>query len=110
MACVLYVTRRYWLPTWRAFAARYLNRQQYSFLADQDAGLSSLNFDLSTNIASGDARQGLDASAKKEIQRLMRQRGIDFDEAREIFTKQRFSEHGIGPDGRPLDPKAVFFS
>lgn len=40
----------------------------------------------------------------------MRSRKVGFDEARRIFTEQRFANNGIGPDGRPRDPKFVSFS
>lgn len=82
----------------------------YSFLRDRDAGFSSNTFDLSGNIESADTRQGLDNRAKREIKRIMRNQQISFDEARAIYTQQRFRDNDIGPDGRPTDPRAVFFS
>jgi hypothetical protein len=40
----------------------------------------------------------------------MKSRKVDFDEARRIYTEQRFASNNIGPDGRPRDPKFVSFS
>lgn len=40
----------------------------------------------------------------------MKKRGVGFDEARRLFVEKRFGENGIGPDGRPRDPKFVSFS
>ena len=59
---------------------------------------------------SGDSRQGLDDAGKKEVQRIMKTRRVGFDEARRIYTEQRFAKNDIGPDGRPRDPKFVSFS
>lgn len=81
-----------------------------SFANDMELGFTSGDFDLSTNVASGDSRAGLDQRAKREIQQIMRSRGVGFDEARRIYTEQRFAKNNIGPDGRPRDPKFVSFS
>lgn len=75
-----------------------------------EAGLSSANFDLAGNVASGDGRAGLDDAAKREVLRIMKRRRLKFDEARRVYMEQRFRENGIGPDGRPRDPKFVSFS
>lgn len=40
----------------------------------------------------------------------MKRRGVGFDEARRIYMQDRFQKNGIGPDGRPRDPKFVSFS
>lgn len=81
-----------------------------SFTADIEAGFTSTDFDLSANVAEGDSRAGLDRKAKREIRRLMRSRRVNFDEARRLYTEQRFAKNNIGPDGRPRDPKFVSFS
>ncbi|EHA54045.1 hypothetical protein MGG_08833 [Pyricularia oryzae 70-15] len=81
-----------------------------SFSDDAEAGLSSANFDLTGNIDEGDARAGLDDAAKAEILRIMKQRRLRFDEARKVYMENRFRDNGIGPDGRPRDPKFVSFS
>lgn len=81
-----------------------------SFSDDAEAGLSSANFDLATNIDEGDSRAGLDDVAKAEILRIMKKRRLRFDEARKVYMEIRFRENGIGPDGRPRDPKFVSFS
>lgn len=79
-------------------------------MGDVEAGLTSSNFDLSANIADGDIREGLNQKAKREIRKIMKGRGVEFDEARRIYTEQRFAKNNIGPDGRPRDPKFVSFS
>ena len=75
-----------------------------------ESGFTSTDFDLSANIAAGDSRAGLDQAAKREIQKIMKSRRVEFDEARRMFTEQRFAKNNIGPDGRPRDPKFVSFS
>ena len=52
----------------------------------------------------------MDAKGKKEIQKIMKSRGVGFDEARRVWMQIRFKEEGIGEDGRPKDPKFVSFS
>lgn len=53
-------------------------------MGDVEAGLTSSNFDLSANIADGDIREGLNQKAKREIRKIMKGRGVEFDEARRI--------------------------
>ncbi|KAF2768476.1 hypothetical protein EJ03DRAFT_343969 [Teratosphaeria nubilosa] len=84
--------------------------QSANFTEDAEAGLHSANFDLSGNIEAEDSRRGLDESAKQEVYRIMKLRKVTFDEARRIYTEQRFRKEGVGADGRPLDKKAVMFS
>lgn len=74
-----------------------------------EAGFSSSNFDLHENIEGGDSRAGLDERGKAEVQRMMKSRGVGFDEARRLVVEERFRQQGIGKDGRPRDPKAVMF-
>ncbi|KAK0354450.1 hypothetical protein LTR91_006736 [Friedmanniomyces endolithicus] len=81
-----------------------------TFAEDAEAGLHSSNFNLAENIEAGDSRRGLDAGAKREVQRVMRSRGVGFDEARRMVMEERFGREGIAADGRPLDRKAVMFS
>ncbi|KAF1942044.1 hypothetical protein EJ02DRAFT_454556 [Clathrospora elynae] len=81
-----------------------------SFREDIEAGLSSSAFDLGGNVEAGDSRQGLDDAGKKEVMRIMKRRGVDFDEARRIFMQERFKKNNIGADGIPRDPKFVSFS
>lgn len=71
---------------------------------------SSDAFDLNANVAAGDSRSGLDLQGKKEILKIMKQESCSFDEARRILMEKRLAMNGIAPDGRPLDPRAVFFS
>lgn len=52
----------------------------------------------------------MDRKAKREIKKIMKSRGVGFDEARRIYTEGRFAKNNIGPDGRPRDPKFVSFS
>lgn len=86
------------------------HRLPSSFTADLEAGLSSSQFDIAANVADGDTRAGLDQRAKGEVRKIMKNRRVDFDEARRIYTEQRFARNNIGPDGRPRDPKFVSFS
>lgn len=81
-----------------------------TFMGDVESGFTSADFDLSSNITEGDSRAGLDQKAKREIQRLMKIRGINFDEARRVYMEQRFKKNGIGADGIPRDPKFVSFA
>lgn len=115
----LYLTRNRWLQVLpelpflpdrtRAYLYSRLPAGS-SFADDMEAGLSSAAFDLSGNVAAGDARAGLDAAAKAEILRIMKKRRLPFDDARRVYMERRFSANGIGPDGRPRDPKFVSFS
>jgi hypothetical protein len=65
---------------------------------------------MSGNITDGDSRSGLDENGKREVLRIMKRRGVGFDEARRLFMEQRFKKAGIGEDGIPNDPKFVSFS
>ncbi|KAF2719624.1 hypothetical protein K431DRAFT_339940 [Polychaeton citri CBS 116435] len=80
-----------------------------SFRDDAEAGFSSANFNLADNIEAGDSRRGLDEGGKSEIQRIMKSRGVTFDEARRMYIEERFGREGIAKDGRPMDRKAVMF-
>ena len=105
----LYYTRERW--TYLVPLPDYIyHRLPSSFSNDIESGFSSNDFDLTTNVAGGDSRAGLDQPAKREIQKIMKRRRIGFDEARRVYTEQRFASHGIGADGRPKDPKFVSFS
>ena len=128
-SAVLYLTRTYWTPyappipyltiegPLPAFIARRLpaNRPTYSrlpgsFSEDMNAGLSSTNFDLSSNLEEGDSRRGLDDEGKEAVKRIMARRKCGFDEARAIWVRERLRRENVDEDGRPRDPKAVFFS
>jgi len=78
-------------------------------MSDVEGGFTSSNFNLSDNIMEGDSRSGLDANSKRDIQRIMRSRGIGFDEARALHMQSTFKGAGIGKDGLPNDPKLVTF-
>lgn len=105
----LYLTRSRWMHL--VHVPDYLyHRLPSSFTADLEAGMSSSHFDVTANIADGDTRAGLDQNAKRDIRRIMKGRRVNFDEARRIYTEQRFAKNNIGPDGRPRDPKFVSFS
>lgn len=52
----------------------------------------------------------MDERGKQEVYRIMKRRGVGFDEGRRLFLMERFGREGIGEDGRPLDRKAVMFS
>lgn len=106
---VLYLTRARWLHLIPLPDYIY-HRLPSSFASDVEAGLSSSQFDLAGNIADGDSRAGLDGKAKQEVKKIMKRQNVGFDEARRIYTEQRFARNNIGPDGRPRDPKFVSFS
>ncbi|KAH0846639.1 hypothetical protein AYO21_11451 [Fonsecaea monophora] len=118
LSTILYFTRSRWtpyLPIPVQDLLSRLNPYTYSrvpttFMGDVESGFTSADFDLSSNIMEGDSRGGLDQRAKREIQRLMKIRGINFDEARRVYMEQRFKKNGIGEDGIPKDPKFVSFS
>ena len=42
--------------------------------------------------------------------RIMKRRGVGFDEARRLLMQERFKKQGVGEDGVPRDPKFVSFS
>lgn len=114
VATVLYFTRAHWMhlvPNLPIPGRDYIySRLPSTFTGDMEAGLSSSTFDLSGNVESGDSRAGLDDRSKAEILQIMKKRRMKFDEARRVYMENRFRANGIGPDGRPLDPKAVTFS
>ncbi|KAF3769665.1 hypothetical protein M406DRAFT_343801 [Cryphonectria parasitica EP155] len=112
LVTLLYLTRGRWAHLLPGFpGSDYLySRLPASFAGDIEAGLSSADFDLSANVAGGDGRAGLDDDAKREILKIMKKRRMRFDEARRVYMEDRFKANGIGPDGRPRDPKFVSFS
>jgi len=79
-------------------------------VSDVESGFTSNDFDLSSNVMEGDSRAGLDVKGKRDVQRIMKNRGIGFDEARRVYMEQRFKKNNIGADGLPRDPKFVSFS
>ncbi|RKP35244.1 hypothetical protein BJ085DRAFT_23524 [Dimargaris cristalligena] len=84
------------------------NTRTGSFQADLEAGLTSDNFDISSNVRNGDPRTGLDRG--DEIKTIMTTEKCGFDEARKIYHERALKSHNIDPlTGIPLDPKAVFF-
>jgi len=116
LSTALFVFRAHWLPLLPSINLPSIPGSQYiysrlpsSFASDIEAGLSSSAFDLTGNL-SGDSRAGLDDASKREIQKIMKNRRVNFDEARRIYTEGRFAKNNIGPDGRPRDPKFVSFS
>lgn len=111
---VLFFTRAHWRPlvpdVHIPYAGYLYSRLPTSFSGDIEAGLSSSTFDLSSNVDAGDSRAGLDDASKAEILKIMKKRRMNFDQARKVYMEGRFSANGIGPDGRPRDPKFVSFS
>ncbi|GAA5948962.1 hypothetical protein JCM3765_003969 [Sporobolomyces pararoseus] len=71
-----------------------------------EQGFSTSNFDLSGNMA-GDQRAGLDDQTLTELRRIMERNQVNFDEARRIQMERMFKKAGIGPDGLPIDKKAI---
>ncbi|KAK7737031.1 hypothetical protein SLS53_006787 [Cytospora paraplurivora] len=109
LVTTLYLTRGRW--THLVPGSDYLySRLPDSFTGDIEAGLSSSTFNLAGNVADGDGRAGLDDVAKQEILKIMKRRRMKFDQARKVYMENRFRDNGIGPDGRPKDPKFVSFS
>lgn len=106
---VAYFTRHHWLHRLPIPEPIY-TRLPTSFRDDIEAGLSSSAFDLNANLEAGDSRQGLDDAGKREVQAIMKRKGVDFDEARRLYMQDRFKKNNIGPDGLPRDPKFVSFS
>ncbi|KAK9476168.1 hypothetical protein V1514DRAFT_337771 [Lipomyces japonicus] len=99
------------LPTSSSSSSTSNNVPLSSFESDIASGLTSENFNLQTNnLALGDSRQGLAEDSKLEIQTIMREKHVGFDQARQIYTARVLERNNIGPDGRPRDPRAVFFS
>ncbi|OAA34425.1 protein precursor [Metarhizium rileyi] len=114
LATALFLTRSHWRPLVPQIhlpgADHIYARLPGTFAGDIDAGLSSNNFDLTGNLESGDSRAGLDDASKAEVLKLMKKRRMTFDQARKAYMETRFKANGIGPDGRPRDPKFVSFS
>ncbi|KAG5958162.1 hypothetical protein E4U58_005497 [Claviceps cyperi] len=113
VATALFFTRSYWrpyVPEIRLPGADFIYaRLPSSFSGDIEAGLSSSTFDLAGNLE-GDSRAGLDDAGKREILKIMKKKRMTFDQARKVYIDNRFKANGIGPDGRPRDPKFVSFS
>lgn len=80
-----------------------------SFQEDLENGLASRRFDIISQNGD-DSRPGLDEASKEQIRLIMSMEGVSFDKARWLYTERQFGEHGIAPDGTPLDPKAITFS
>lgn len=104
-----YFTRHRWIHLLPIPEPIY-TRLPTSFRDDIEAGLSSSAFNLDENVEAGDSRQGLDDAGKKEVMRIMKRRGVGFDEARRMYMQDRFKKNNIGADGIPRDPKFVSFS
>ncbi|KAJ4309656.1 hypothetical protein N0V94_008828 [Neodidymelliopsis sp. IMI 364377] len=111
LGTALYLTRSRWLPLLPSITPGALyTRLPTSFREDIEAGLHSSAFDLTGNIEGEDSRQGLDDAGKKEVMRIMKRKGVGFDEARRLLMQERFKREGVGSDGVPRDPKFVSFS
>ena len=113
VSSLLYYTKAYWsslLPRrYRDTLGRYVKLP--SFEHDIEAGLTSTDFDLSQNLEDGDDRFGLDASSRREIQRIIKSKKCTFDQARLIFLQDKMRKAGIDPQtGLPRDSKFVSFS
>ena len=110
-SAVLYLLRERWTPYLPSRVQDVMySRLPTTFMGDVESGFTSADFDLSNNVMEGDSRGGLDPKSKREIQRLMKIRGVNFDEARRVYMEQNFKKAGIGADGIPRDPKFVSFS
>ncbi|KAL8923395.1 MAG: hypothetical protein Q9172_003144 [Xanthocarpia lactea] len=109
IATALYFSRNRWIHLVPIPDYVY-DRLPSSFSNDIENGFTSNDFDLHTNLAAGDSRRGLDQQGKREVQRIMKSRRVNFDEARRLYVEQSFANNDIGADGRPRDPKFVSFS
>jgi len=112
IATGLFVYRKQWIPVLENVLPvhAYERIRPTTFEDEIEAGLNSDSFSLATNIESGDTRAGLDVAAKKQVLKIIKQKKVNFDEARRIFMEQKLAKNGIAADGRPTDPRAVFFS
>lgn len=113
IASILYYTRRYWSPylprTYRDRLGVYMSLP--SFEHDIEAGLTSNDFDLTRNVEDGDDRYGLDATSRREVKRIIKQKKCTFDQARLIYLQDKMRQAGIDPQtGLPRDSKFVSFS
>ncbi|WEW61871.1 hypothetical protein PRK78_007368 [Emydomyces testavorans] len=109
LGTVLYLSRSRWLPL-LPIPDHLYQRLPTTFRGDAELGLSSADFSLASNIEAGDSRGGLDERGKRDVLKIMKSRGVDFNEARKIYMERRFAKNNIGPDGMPRDPKFVSFS
>ncbi|KAF2418917.1 hypothetical protein EJ08DRAFT_48030 [Tothia fuscella] len=105
---VLYLTRHSWLDRLPSSFHKYTPLPT-SFREDVEAGLHSADFDMTSNIE-GDSRTGLEGPAKKRVMQIMKNRNVNFDEARRLYMEEGFGKSGIGKDGLPRDPKLATFS
>jgi hypothetical protein len=75
-----------------------------SFADAKARGFTSTTFDLSENIEQGDTR----LLATTELESIMQQTNLTFDEARMELTRRQMIRNDIDPDtGMPLDSKLV---
>ncbi|GAA5811595.1 hypothetical protein MFLAVUS_005035 [Mucor flavus] len=92
----------------RLFGYHLLPTNAGSFETDIEDGLTSSQFDLTTNLDEEDSRAGL--KDKEEIMRIMKRQNVSFDEARLIRQQKILKKNNIDPiTGLPLDPKFVQF-
>ncbi|PQE08947.1 hypothetical protein CJF32_00002690 [Rutstroemia sp. NJR-2017a WRK4] len=122
LSTVLILTRTHWTPLLPARLQNHLPsfpslptiRYQpvpSTFQTDIESGLHSSNFSLADNfLSSTETRSGLSDNGKKEIQKIMRKKKVNFDEARRLWMQETFKREGISEDGLPRDPKFVSFS
>ncbi|TKY88853.1 hypothetical protein EX895_002094 [Sporisorium graminicola] len=88
--------------------SHYLPIPGSSWSANLSNGLSSSLFDITANMDANDPRSGLDPSGAQDVQTIMANQGVTFDQARLIRHKQILVQNNIDPNtGLPLDSKAV---
>ncbi|KAI9248185.1 hypothetical protein BY458DRAFT_56909 [Sporodiniella umbellata] len=93
----------------RLIGYHLLPTNEGSFETDIEDGLTSSQFDLTTNLDQEDERAGL--KDKEEILKIMKKQKVSFDQARLIRQQRLLKKNNIDPDtGLPLDPKFVSFS
>ncbi|PQE04233.1 precursor protein [Rutstroemia sp. NJR-2017a BVV2] len=99
------------LPTFPSLPTFRYQPVPSTFQTDIESGLHSANFSLADNfLSSTETRSGLSDNGKKEIQKIMRKKKVNFDEARRLWMQETFKREGISEDGLPRDPKFVSFS
>lgn len=100
MKAVCYVFRNQIRETWstiadktnRLFGYHLLPTNAGSFESDIEDGLTSSQFDLTTNLDEEDSRAGL--KDKEEILRIMKRQNVSFDEAR-LIRQQRILKKNV---------------
>ncbi|SNX87113.1 uncharacterized protein MEPE_05823 [Melanopsichium pennsylvanicum] len=91
-----------------ASTSRYTRLPGFDWNSNLENGLNSTLFDITANMDDGDTRTGLDPRGAQDVQTIMQEQGVSFDQARLIRHQQILVQNNIDPNtGMPLDSKAV---